>query len=142
MAFAALDGFDPLLAAARQAVNPVRLDSGEGELGAVGAALGTFDGRVFTGVSLHLPCGLGFCAEVNAAGQMVTAGGYRIARIVATTAERILVPCGRCRETLVQLDPSNLEASVLVAPDRAVLLRELLPLQWQAEARLRSEEGM
>jgi cytidine deaminase len=63
---------------------------------------------------------------------MVTAGEYRIAQIVAVWKDDagttyVLPPCGRCRELMRQIDPGNLDAEVVLGPDRAVRLRELLP---------------
>jgi cytidine deaminase len=43
----------------------------------------------------------------------------------------ILPPCGRCRELLYQIDPANLDTDVILAADRVVKLRELLPYPWQ-----------
>jgi cytidine deaminase len=54
----------------------------------------------------------------------------RIAAIVALDATRILPPCGRCRELLLQVDADNGGAAVILAEDRTVLLRELLPEYW------------
>jgi cytidine deaminase len=63
---------------------------------------------------------------------MVTAGEYRIARIVAVwrdDEERLYVlpPCGRCREFLRQIDPANIETEVVLSRIRGAPLRELLP---------------
>jgi cytidine deaminase len=76
--------------------------------------------------------GTGFCAEHSAIAAMVTAGEYRIKRIVAVCkddagATYVLPPCGRCRELMRQIDPANLDADVVLAADKAVKLRELLP---------------
>jgi cytidine deaminase len=39
----------------------------------------------------------------------------------------VLPPCGRCREMMWQLNPSNRETLVVLAGDWALPLRELLP---------------
>jgi cytidine deaminase len=40
---------------------------------------------------------------------------------------RVLPPCGRCREFIRQVDPANLDTTVVLAGGRTALLRELLP---------------
>jgi cytidine deaminase len=74
----------------------------------------------------------GFCAEHSAIAAMVTAGEYRISAIVAVwrdDADRLYVlpPCGRCREFIRQIDPGNLDTSVVLGLELAVALRDLLP---------------
>jgi len=98
--------------------------------GGVGAALRTAKGDVFTGVCIDLGSGLGFCAEVSAIAEMLKARQTRIEAIVAVAGGRVIPPCGRCRETMAQIDAGNLDCTVLVDPDRAVPLRQLLPDHW------------
>jgi cytidine deaminase len=133
-----IEEFDELRLAAMRLVAPISVAAGEGEIGVVAAALETSSGDVFTGVSVHLPCGLGFCAEVNALGQMLSAQQRVVRRIVAVDVRGVLTPCGRCRETLAQIDATNLTTAVMVSADRVVPLSELLPCQWQAEAGTRT----
>ena len=40
-------------------------------------------------------------------------------------------PCGRCRELLYQVNPSNLNMKVLLGDGESCLLSELLPRRWQ-----------
>jgi len=49
--------------------------------GDVGAALLSEKGEVYSGVCIDLPSSMGFCAEQNAIGSMVTAGEYKIKQI-------------------------------------------------------------
>ena len=100
--------------------------------GEVGSALRTGDGRVYEGVSIDCGCGIGFCAEHSAVAAMVTSGESHVSAIVAVSADgRILPPCGRCRELLVQVSHDNLAAEVVLAEDDVVLLADLLPHRWQ-----------
>ncbi len=123
--------FDELFLRAKAVVNPRRL-SGNAEAGGVGAALLTDSGRVHVGVCIDTACSMGFCAEHAAAAAMVTAGESRVAKMVAVDREgKVLPPCGRCREFIRQLDEGNGETEVLVAPGRAIRLRELLPFDWR-----------
>lgn len=98
--------------------------------GGVGAAIRTANGNVYTGVCIDLGSGLGFCAEVAAIAEMLKNRERHIAAVVAVSGQRIIPPCGRCRETMAQVDARNLNCRVIVAEDRDVSLRELLPRHW------------
>src|SRR5437762_819361 len=74
----------------------------------VAAALLSRSGRIYTGVCLHVSCGIGFCAEHAAVAEMVKGRETLIEAIVAVSDSGILAPCGRCRELMVQVNPSNL----------------------------------
>jgi cytidine deaminase len=118
-----------LLAAARAVLNPRRL-SPTLEAGGVGAALRSASGALYTGVCIDAASGIGFCAEHAAAAAMVTAGEARITDMVAVDWDgRVLQPCGRCRELVVQLDPANATTRVLL-PNGARPMRDLLPDHW------------
>jgi cytidine deaminase len=119
-----------LIEAATAVLRPHKV--GDRVFGDVAAALDTSDGRRFVGVCIDTGSGTGFCAEHAAIAAMVTAGEYRIARIVAVWRDGdgdlyVLPPCGRCREFLRQIDPANLDTEVVLGPEKAVPLRELLP---------------
>ncbi|MGE5224628.1 MAG: cytidine deaminase family protein [Omnitrophica WOR_2 bacterium] len=100
-------------------------------VGDVGCALLTDQDHLFLGVCIDVGSSMGFCAEHSAIGAMVTAGEFRIKKIVAVWKDDkntyILAPCGRCREFIRQIDESNLETEVILDIDRAVRLAELLP---------------
>jgi len=98
--------------------------------GAVGAALVTPSGNVYTGVCLHLSCGIGFCAEHAAVAEMLKHRETRIKEIVAVNRDGIITPCGRCRELLVQVDEANRATRVMVDETTRLPLSELLPLHW------------
>jgi len=114
-------------------LNPRRV--GDRLFGDVAAVLVTGSGRQFGGVCIDTASGTGFCAEHSSIASMVTAGEYRIARIVAVWrddagATYVLAPCGRCREFIRQVDPDNVDSEVVLGRDRSVRLAELLP-KWQ-----------
>ena len=115
-----------LIEAARAVVGPMELTDGC-DAGGVGAAIRTAQGNVYTGICIDLGSGLGFCAEVAAIAQMLTRRETQIDIVVAVTSDRILPPCGRCRETMAQIDARNLDCRVIIGEDREVALRELLP---------------
>ena len=121
---------DDLIAAAAAVLNPHRV--GDRLFGDVAAALDTEDGHRHRGVCIDTGSGTGFCAEHAAIAAMVTAGHYRIARIVAVWRDErgrlfVLPPCGRCREFIRQMDPANLDTRVILSGGRSAALRELLP---------------
>jgi len=102
---------------------------GDRLFGDVGCALITTDGNRYLGVCIDTASGTGFCAEHSA---MVTAGEYRIAKIVAVWkdddgATYVLSPCGRCREFIRQIDEGNLETNVILGKDEVSTLKDLLP---------------
>ena len=97
----------------------------------VGCALLAADGQVYVGVCVDVSCGIGFCAEHSAIAAMVTAGEYRIRKIVAVQSDgSVRSPCGRCREFMRQLDPENMDANVVLAQGHSKPLKELLPYPW------------
>jgi cytidine deaminase len=99
--------------------------------GSVGAAILTAKGNIYTGICVDLACGLGFCAEVAAIAEMLKARETHVVAVVAMSNGGVLVaPCGRCRETIAQVDTQNLECAVILGDDRVVPLRELLPEHW------------
>lgn len=125
---------DHLIARAREVIDPRRL-SPDVTVGSVGSALETAAGHVFVGVCIDTACSMGFCAEHNAIGSMITAGESRIAVIVAVhSSGRVLSPCGRCREFISQVDPGNKDTLVIVDGGRVVTLASLLPERWNEPA--------
>jgi cytidine deaminase len=118
-----------LIQAARAVVGELKLRK-DFSAGGVGAAIRTVQGNIYTGISIEIGSGLGFCAEIAAIAQMLTKRETQIDAVVAVTSDRILSPCGRCRETMAQLDERNLECKVILGKDREVLLRDLLPNHW------------
>jgi cytidine deaminase len=121
-----------LIEAARAVVGDLQLREGF-SAGGVGAAIRTAQGNIYTGICIDLGSGLGFCAEVAAMAQMLTQRETQIDTVVAVTWDRILPPCGRCRETMAQIDARNLDSTVIIGEGQAVPLRDLLPHHWLAE---------
>jgi cytidine deaminase len=121
-----------LMAAAQAVCGPFRLRE-DFSAGSVGAAILTARGSIYTGLCIDLACGLGFCAEVAAIAEMLKARETHIVAVVAVSADgQVLPPCGRCRETIAQLDPRNLDCLVILPDERTAPLRALLPDHWLA----------
>ena len=99
----------------------------------VGSALRTKDGKIFTGVSLDLCCGIGFCAEHSAIANMIShSNETQIETIVAVhRGGNIIPPCGRCREMMELIDRRNRDNTEVIIPkNKKVKLKELLPYEW------------
>lgn len=123
---------DELIALAASLLKPYTSTGGR-LFGDVGAALHTPGGNSYTGVCIDTTSGTGFCAEQAAIAAMVTAGEYRIAKIVAVWRDErdgklsVLPPCGVCREFIRQIDEANLETDVILGRDTVQKLKDLLP---------------
>lgn len=58
----------------------------------------------------------------------------RIDTVVAVSKDKILPPCGCCRETMAQVDSRNLDCRVIIGTGEVVRLRDLLPHHWLSQA--------
>jgi cytidine deaminase len=101
----------------------------------VGAAVRDVDGRVFTGCNIeNASFGLTLCAERVAVFKAVSEGAGRLVGLAVVTERRSLVmPCGACRQVLLELAP---DLAVIVAAAgsrrRKTSLRRLLPDAFEA----------
>jgi cytidine deaminase len=70
----------------------------------VGAAALVDDGRFVTGCNVeNVSYGLGLCAECTLAGNLHVSGGGRLVALSCTDSRgQILMPCGRCRQVLLE----------------------------------------
>jgi cytidine deaminase len=121
---------EDLIEKAHSVVKPKKI--GAYLVGDVGCALLTDKGNIYLGVCMDISSGIGFCAEHSAIAAMVTAGEYRIEKIVAVWKDKddktyILSPCGRCREFMRQIQEGNLETQVILDTNKVMKLAELLP---------------
>ncbi len=121
---------DELISIARSLVGEFQLSNEWTSAGAVGAALQTNKGNVYTGVSVDLMCGIGFCAEHAAVAAMLEKRETRIEMIVAMSELGVVPPCGRCREMLIQVNAKNAQTKVIVGPQEWVALSALMPRHW------------
>ena len=96
--------------------------------GDVACALLSERGHIYLGVCLDIGSGIGFCAEHSAIAAMITAGETAISRVVAVSWDgKVLPPCGRCRELMYEIDPSNLTSTqVILGEEQVVSLKDLL----------------
>jgi cytidine deaminase len=104
----------------------------------VGAALLTESGEIVTGCNVeNASYGLTICAERVAVSSAVAMGQRRI-RAICISLTGIAVPCGACRQFLVEFNPNlmilldNIESGLESAPE-LVLLSDLLPRAFRLE---------
>lgn len=100
--------------------------------GSVAAAILTDSGSVYCGVNIEVTCSLGMCAERNACANMLTNGENRIVKLACVNMYGdIGMPCGACREMLMQLDADNVNMEIITDYDGgSVTLGELCPGWW------------
>ncbi|WEV38947.1 cytidine deaminase [Lactobacillus sp. ESL0680] len=105
-------------------------------------ALEAEDGQIFVGVCIESCSGvLNLCAErVAALNMYVATGQTHIKRIIAFRDRPPYggssgMPCGACREFLMQLDPRNKDTEFMVdyAARQTITLAELIPNWWGTE---------
>ena len=125
------DSWDRLYLAARR-VQGARALSPLVEAGSVAAALMTDSGRIYAGVCIDTACSLGMCAERNAIANMITNGENKICKLVAVMPDgRAGMPCGACREMLMQLGCGDAQILCNYYEGGVVRLKDLVPDWWQ-----------
>lgn len=122
---------EELIVLAESLVGRISL-AGGGSAGTVSAVLLTTNANVYSGICLDYPCGLGFCAEHSAVAEMLKHRETRIAKVVAVNREKILLPCGRCRELMLLTDSWNQNTEIIVSKSETIKLPSLLPRHWLA----------
>ncbi|GAB2639496.1 cytidine deaminase [Gordonia jinhuaensis] len=92
----------------------------------VGAGALVDDGRIIGGSNVeNVSYGLGFCAECAIAANLYTTGGGRLVALSCTDSRgAILMPCGRCRQVLLEHGGPDM---LIDHPQGPKPLRELLP---------------
>lgn len=73
---------------------------------------------------------LGFALKHAAIAEMLKARETVIDYIVAVSSKRIMMPCGRCRELMIQVSKENLNTKVVVDETSYMILSDLLPRHW------------
>lgn len=104
------------------------------DAGGVSAAVLSSSGKIYTGVCIDTCCTLGICAERNAIFNMITNGEDKISKVLCIMDNgESGVPCGACRELMVQLMPKdykNIEIMIDYESERICTLGELTPEWW------------
>jgi cytidine deaminase len=110
---------------------------------AVGAALRTKSGRVFTGCNVeNISFRLTMCAEQGAVAAAIAQGEREFTAIaVVADSTRPIVPCGGCRQVLAEFNPEiEVIMSTLDGVQETMLLSQLLPRP--AQGILESKENV
>lgn len=119
--------FEKLIQCAKEIATKRNL-SDYASCGHVGCALLTAKGNIYTGICIESKCSLGKCAEYAAIAEMLKNKESEILKIVAYSAKgTIYAPCGSCREIIRMVNENNLDTEVMVAQDKVVKLKDLLP---------------
>ena len=102
---------------------------------AVGAAVLTTDGRVFTGCNVeNASYGLSVCAERHAIAAAVAAGCRKFTGIaVVTQSDPPAAPCGACRQVLAEFGGFPVILADLDGRSQVTNVRDLLPNAFDAE---------
>lgn len=112
---------------------------------AVGAAVWSEDGRLFTGVNVeNASYGLSICAERVAVFRAVSEGARRIQAVAVVTRDGG-TPCGACRQVLAEF--ADEDTPVWCASDESVEIQEyrlgdLLPSAFHLLPRQTSEDEL
>ncbi len=125
-------GFIELYEIAKSKINPRKL-SPLIEAGRVSSTILTKNGNVYTGVCIDTACSLGMCAERNAIANMITNGESQIEKLVCCMEDgSVGIPCGACREYLMQLDKDSGKIEILIDIKTMEIkrLEEFLPMWW------------
>ena len=127
-------GFKELYEIAKNKSNPRKI-SPFIEAGEASAAILTESGNVYVGVCIDTACTLGMCAERNAIANMITNGESKIKKLVCVRAGKVGMPCGACREYLMQLDKDSGKIEILIDLDtmKTITLEEMIPMWWGKE---------
>ena len=126
--------WEKLYTEAKKVLNP-RSISNSVEVGGVAAALLTKNGNIYTGVCIDTACSLGFCAERNAIGTMITNGENEVIKLlcIGSHGDNIMMPCGACRELLLQICDNNKNMKIITDLNTfdVVKLADLMPKYWK-----------
>ena len=108
----------------------------------VSCAIEAQDGTIYHGFCIEGASGvLNLCAERIAAINMIVNSNQTVIKRLLVMREKPpyiegnFIPCGACREFLLQLDIKNKETEILLDYDskRTIKLKELLPKWWGEE---------
>lgn len=123
--------WNELYKAAKDVLNPREVSSSI-EAGGVAAAILTENGNIYTGVCIDTACSIGMCAERNAIANMLTNGESKIVKLICIGRhdDNIMMPCGVCREFLMQLGNKDMEILTDLERESVVILKDLIPNWW------------
>jgi cytidine deaminase len=121
--------WEALRAAAREAMSHAYAPYSEFPVGVAGLV---DDGRVVTGCNVeNASYGLGLCAECGLVSALHATGGGRLTHFTCCDGEgRVITPCGRCRQLLMEHGGPELAVDT---PGGVRPLSDLLPDAWHLD---------
>ena len=123
-----MNEFNNLINEAKKYVGEFKLSLDWMTAGYVAAAIKSASGKIYTGICIDVASGIGFCAEHSAIAQMLKERETKIEMVMAINQnDKIMPPCGRCREFMLLINKENEQTKVLVSENQIVNLIDLLP---------------
>lgn len=121
--------WDALLGAAREVMRRAYAPYSQYPVGAAGLV---DDGRVVSGCNVeNAGYGVTLCAECGMVSQLVATGGGRLVAVACVQRDGdVVMPCGRCRQLLVE--HGGPECLVMAPDGRPRTVGELVPLAFGA----------
>lgn len=103
------------------------------DAGCVSAAILTNKSNIYVGVCIDTASSLGMCAERNAIANMITNKEHQIDKVIVIMPNgKVGLPCGVCREYMMQLDKKSGDIEILLDYENrtTIKLKELMPNWW------------
>jgi len=95
---------------------------------AVGAALLTASGRIFTGCNIeNASFPVGICAERVAMAKAISEGEKKFEKIAIYANGPLPVPCGMCRQFMAEFNENLIVIAANEETEKSFLLKDLLP---------------
>lgn len=130
--YADLLDFRYMVALAKEAVGKNQI-ARQAFVGKVASVIMDEDRQFYIGLSLEIPCGLGFCAEQSAISALISTGKSKVLKVVTIKDGELIPPCGRCRELISQINDSNLYTKFFLSNNRVLTLSELSGELWDKD---------
>ena len=99
---------------------------------AVGAAVRTLDGTIFTGCNIeNASYGLSSCAERNAIFAAIGSGySDLITLCVVANTDKPIAPCGACRQVMLEFNIQEVWLTNCAGENRKMTMADLLPFSF------------
>ena len=99
---------------------------------AVGAAVRTLDGTIFTGCNIeNASYGLSSCAERNAIFAAIGSGYSDLTTLcVVANTDKPIAPCGACRQVMLEFNIQEVWLTNCAGENRKMTMADLLPFSF------------
>lgn len=83
------------------------------------------------GMSMEFDCSVGVCAERTALFKMMP-DETEVKTIVAVYKDKVIPPCGACRELIYEMNEKNLNNTwIIISKNKKIKLKDLFPYDWK-----------